>query len=336
MNLDATIRSENRILYMNGLTDIPGVRVGHASDFVGITGCTAILCEGGAVGGVDIRGSATGTEELDLLNPLHMTERVHGVLLSGGSAFGLEAASGVRRFLESKGVGFDTGVAKVPLVVGAILFDLAIGKASVRPTREMGESAAAAATSGPVGEGSVGAGTGATVGKLFGMGRAMKSGVGSATVQLPGGALVSALAAVNAFGDVLDPATGKVLAGARTAKDSREFSNTAEAMKHGAMDRNASGAFRKTNTTLVVVATNVALSKTGATKLAQLASLGVARTISPVWTTFDGDLVIALSVGGMRGELNTLGVGAAEAVSQAIVRAVKLAKGAGGVLGLAG
>ncbi len=185
-------------------------------------------------------------------------------------------------------------------------------------------------------EGSVGAGTGATVGKMFGMRQAMKSGVGSATMQLPGGVLVSALAAVNAFGDVRDPATGKILAGARTAKDSREFSNTAEAMKHGAMERSAGGGFRRSNTTLVVVATNVALSKTGATKLAQLASLGVARTISPVWTTFDGDLVIALSVGEVRGELNTLGVGAAEAVSQAIVRAVKLAKGAGGVPGLAG
>ena len=160
---------------MKGLTDIPGILVGHASDYDGFTGVTAILCEAGAVAGGDIRGSATGTEEWDLLNPQHVTERIHAVVFAGGSAFGLEAASGVRRYLEHKGVGFDTGAAKVPLVPGAILYDLAVGKASVRPTREMGEAAASAASDKAVVEGAVGAGTGATVGKLLGMRQAMKS-----------------------------------------------------------------------------------------------------------------------------------------------------------------
>ncbi len=319
---------------MKGLTDIPGIRVGHASDYDGLTGCTVILCEAGAVAGVDIRGSATGTEEFDLMSPLHLTERLHGVLLAGGSAFGLEAASGVRRFLEHKGIGFDTGVAKVPLVTGAILFDLAIGKATARPTREMGETAAAAATDDAVAEGSVGAGTGATVGKLFGMKRAMKSGLGTATVDAGGGVLVSALAAVNAFGDVRDPQTGKILAGARTAESSREFADTLAAVKRGALSRR--GGFGRTNTTLCVVATNARLSKVGATKLAQLSGAAMARTIAPVWTTFDGDVVIALSTGAADGEINTLGAAGAEALEKAIVRAVTLAKSMGGVPGLAG
>src|SRR5579875_870483 len=199
---------------MKGLTDIPGILVGHASDYDALTGCTVILCEQGAVPGVAIRGSATGTEEFDLMSPHHLTERIHGVMFGGGSAFGLEATSGVRRFLEHKGVGFPTGAARVPLVVGAILYDLAIGKANVRPTREMGESAAAAATANAVPEGAVGAGTGATVGKVLGMRTAMKSGLGSFTVHLEGAhssVLVSALAAVNSVGDIRDPQTNKII-----------------------------------------------------------------------------------------------------------------------------
>src|SRR6266851_5101061 len=171
---------------MKGLTDIPGILVGHASDYDGLTGCTVVLCESGAVAGGDIRGAATGTEEWDVLNPLHVTDRIHAVVFAGGSAFGLEAASGVRRFLDHKGVGFPTAAARVPLVIGAILYDLGIGKASARPTREMGEAAAAAATDKAVVEGAVGAGTGATVGKLLGMKQAMKSGIGSWTVALDG------------------------------------------------------------------------------------------------------------------------------------------------------
>ncbi len=198
---------------MKGLTDIPGILVGHASDFDGLTGCTVVICEGGAAGGVDVRGSATGTEEFLLLSPMHVTDRINAVVFAGGSAFGLEAASGVRRFLEHKGVGFPTGAGPVPLVPAAILFDLGLGKKHARPTREMGEAAAAAANSGPVAEGAVGAGTGATVGKILGMERAMKSGIGSFTVELPDGVLVSSLAAVNAFGDVVDPGIGRIIAG---------------------------------------------------------------------------------------------------------------------------
>jgi len=318
---------------MKGLTDIPGVRVGHVSDYEALTGCTVVLCEGGAVAGVDLRGSASGTEELPVMAPDHIAPHVHAVVLAGGSAFGLEAASGVRRYLEQHGVGFDTGVTRVPIVPCAILYDLGIGKPGVRPTREMGEAAAAAATDGPVTEGAVGAGTGATVGKLFGMRQAMKSGLGSWTVSLSGpyeGIKVAALAVGNAFGDVVDPATGRIVAGARVAPDSRDFADTAEQLKRGARSRFAGG-----NTTLVVVATNAALDKAGAQKLAALAQIGMARTIRPVNTPYDGDLVIALSLGKRQADLTALGVAAADAVTEAVLRAVRLAPTLGGVPGLA-
>jgi L-aminopeptidase/D-esterase-like protein len=317
---------------MKGLTDIHGIRVGHASDYDGITGCTVVLAEGGAAGGVDVRGSATGSEELGALDPGHVSHQVHAIVLAGGSAYGLEAASGVRRYLEHRGVGFQTGAAVVPIVPAAILYDLAIGKASVRPTREMGEAAAAAATAGVMEEGSVGAGTGATVGKLFGMKQAMKGGVGSATVALGEGVLVAALVVVNAFGDVRDPQTGKLIAGARRAPGSRELADTEKQMKRGVVG----GISPATHTTLAVVATNAKLSKVGATKLAQLAGLGMARTIYPVNTMSDGDIVFALSAGSLQADVNALGVAAAEAVSAAIVHAVKTARTLGGVPGLAG
>jgi L-aminopeptidase/D-esterase-like protein len=312
---------------MKGLTDIPGILVGHASDYDGLTGCTVVLCESGAVAGGDIRGSASGTEEWDVLNPLHVTDRIHAVVFAGRSVFGLEAASGVRRFLEHKGAGFLFGGVHVPIVPCAILFDLGMGKSSIRPTREMGESAAAAAHDGPVVEGAVGAGTGATVGKILGMKNAMKSGVGSFTVDLPGGVKVSALAAVNAVGDVRD-SQGKIVAGARRAPDSMEFADGAQAIKTRTLEP------ARQNTTLVVVATNAALSKVEATKLAQFGSLGVARTINPVNMTSDGDLVIALSLGTARAGLDSLGVAAAEAVSESILRAVRSAPSLGGLPGL--
>jgi L-aminopeptidase/D-esterase-like protein len=314
---------------MKGLTDIPGIRVGHVSDFDAITGCTAILCEQGAVGGVDIRGSASGTEETPALDPGHIDAHVHGILLGGGSAFGLEAASGVRRYLEHRGIGVEVGTAKVPIVAAAILLDLGIGKAGVRPTASMGEAAAMAASAEAVREGCVGAGTGATVGKILGMKHAMKSGIGSFTVTLPGGVLVSCLVAVNALGDIRDPATGKIIAGARKSPDSREFLNTEEEMK-----RRPPAGFAGKNTTLAVVATNASLTKVQAAKLAQQAGLGMARTIYPVNTMFDGDVVFALSSGTYHADINTLGVAAAEAVAQSVLRAVRLAKTMGGVPGL--
>jgi len=301
------------------------------SDYDALTGCTVILCDGGAVGGVDIRGAATGTAEMDTLRPEHVTDRLHGVVLAGGSAFGLEAASGVRRFLEHRGVGFQTGAAVVPIVPCAILYDLAIGKPNVRPTREMGETAAAAATSEAVKPGAIGAGTGATVGKIFGMLQAMKSGIGSVTVDLTDSVHVSALVAVNCFGDVRDPETGQLIAGARRARNSMELADTEAAMKLGARRD-----WGRQNTTLAVVATNARLSKVGATRLAQMANLGMARTIYPVNTSFDGDLCIALSLGTETAELNTLGVAAAEAVAKSILLAVRSAPSLGGVPGLAG
>jgi len=312
---------------MKGLTDIPGIRVGHVSDFDAITGCTAILCERGAVGGVDIRGSASGTEDTPSLDPVHQDETVHGILLAGGSAFGLEAASGVRRYLEHRGAGVKFGGHTIPIVVGAILFDLNIGKGNVRPTMAMGEAAAAAASTEAVAEGCVGAGTGATVGKIRGMRQAMKSGIGSYTVTLPGGVLVSSLVAVNALGDVRDPATGKIVAGARKSADGREFLDSDRALRETAVTGSQ-------NTTLAVVATNAKLTKVQAQKLAQFASLGVARAIYPVNTTFDGDTVFALSVGSAQGEINALGSAAAEAVAEGILRAVRMAKTMGGVPGL--
>lgn len=303
--------------------------MGHASDYDALTGCTVVTCEAGAVGGVDVRGSATGTQEFDLMSPVHAGERLHAVVFAGGSAFGLEAASGVRRFLEHKGVGFATSAGPVPLVPGAILYDLDLGKKHVRPTREMGEAAAAAASSKRVEEGAVGAGTGARVGMLSGIRCAMKSGLGSTTIELPDGILVSSMVAVNAFGDVVDPQNGKILAGTRRSPDSREFVGTASEMK-----KSGGVEGRHQNTTLVLVATNARLNKAGATKLAQFGSLGVARTISPVWTTFDGDVVIALSSGNKQAELNTLGVAAADCVSRSIIRAVQLAPSLGGLPGL--
>ena len=317
---------------MKGLTDISGILVGHASDYDGLTGCTVVLCEGGAVAGGDIRGSATGVDEWDVLSPMHVAPLIHGVVFSGGSAFGLESASGVRRFLEHKGIGFKTGAGPVPIVVGAILYDLGIGKKGVRPTREMAESAAAAATDRAVVEGALGAGTGATVGKILGIKQAMKSGVGSWTVPLEGrnaGVTVSALAVVNAIGDVRDPANGKIIAGARKTPDSTAFADSARLMK----SLGPTG-FTRENTTLVVVATNAALTKVEATKLAQLGQLGVARAINPVNTMSDGDLVVAMSCGTSRAPIDALGVAASEAVAEAILRAVQLAPSLGGLPGL--
>jgi L-aminopeptidase/D-esterase-like protein len=316
---------------MKGLTDVPGILVGHGTDSSALTGCTVVLCGSEAVGGVDVRGSATGSVELDALNPGHVAPYVHAIVLSGGSAFGLEASSGVRSALEKRGIGFDAGVARVPIVPGAILFDLAIGKADVRPGREMGDKAVAAASSDAVAEGNVGAGTGATVGKIFGMKQAMKSGIGSASLTLGSGVMVAALVAVNALGDVIDPKTGQIVAGARLSPGSREFVNSAAALQHG-----AGGAAFRGNTTLAVVATNARLDRVQINKVAALAGLGVARTISPVNTMSDGDMTFALSLGKESATVDAVGAAAAEALATAVLRAVRAAKTAGGVPGLAG
>ncbi len=305
---------------------LPGIRVGHASDFRGLTGCTVILCEGGGVCGFDIRGSAAGTRELAPCLPGHLVERIQAIFLAGGSAFGLDAAAGVMQYLESRGVGFPAGASRIPIVPGAVIYDLNIGSSKARPDPRMAKRACRNAAS-QANEGSVGAGTGATVGKLFGIAQATKGGVGFCSVTVSGGVVVQALAVVNAFGDVVDPATGKVVAGARASRQSSRFVNTAEQMFRGRIRKG----FGTTNTTLAVVMTNAALDKLQTTKVAQMAQDGMARAIRPVHTQFDGDLVFALSVGRKMADLNTLGTAAAEATAGAIIRAVLTARRLGGV-----
>jgi len=319
---------------MPAITDVPGIRVGHATDLAALTGCTVVLAEAGAVGGVDVRGSAPGTRETDLLRPMNLVQRAHAILLTGGSAFGLGAADGVMRYLEERNVGFDTGVAgapRVPIVPAAVIFDLRVGDPRARPTAQMAYKACRKASP-LVGEGSVGAGTGATVGKLLGIQQAMKGGVGTWSVTVPGGTVVGALVVVNAFGDVLDDRTGRILAGAR-APGEEGFADTARALQQLEIPR---GVGIGENTTLVVVATNARLSKEETNWLARVAHDGLARVISPVHTLYDGDTVFALSLGDARSHLLPLGAAAVEAVAEAVQRAVRQAKSAGGVPGLGG
>ena len=319
---------------MPSITDIPGIRVGHATDTDALTGCTVVLCEAGAVGGVDVRGSAPGTRETDLLRPMTLVQRVHAVLLTGGSAFGLGAADGVMRYLEERGIGLDTGiegVPRIPIVPAAVIFDLRIGNLRARPSPEMAYEACRTASS-SVAEGSVGAGTGATVGKLLGAVSAMKGGVGTWGTALPGGVLVGALAVVNAFGDVLDDRTGQILAGAREPGNGG-FVNMAKALQ---MAEFPPVLGIGENTTLVVVATNAELTKEEANWLARVAHDGLARVVSPVHTLYDGDTVFALSLGDAKTNLVSLGAAAVEVVAEAIKRGVRLARTAGGVPGLAG
>jgi len=310
----------------NAITDIPGIKVGHYSDREAITGCTVILCETGAVAGVDVRGSAPGTRETDLLRPMNLVEKVQAILLSGGSAFGLDAASGVMRYLEERGFGHETSVAKVPIVPAAILFDLRIGSSKIRPGAEEGYKACLAASDREVAEGCVGVGTGATVGKALGIDSATKSGLGTASQEIGDGIIVAALVVVNAFGDVIDPGTGRILAGPRHHQD-KEFLSTAELLKQGYNRRNS----LPDNTTLGVVATNAGLSKEQVNKLAQMAQDGVARAINPSHTMYDGDTMFALSLGEKMSDVTILGSVAAEIVATVIVRAILQAETVAGV-----
>jgi L-aminopeptidase/D-esterase-like protein len=308
-----------------GLTDVAGLKVGHFSMAGRPTGCTVVLAEGGAVGGVDVRGSAPGTRETDLLNPVNTVEKVHAIVLTGGSAFGLDSASGVMRYLEEHGVGFETEFAKVPIVPAAVLFDLNLGDAKIRPTAECGYRAAATASTGRVAEGNVGAGTGATVGKLAGASRAMRGGLGTASITTPGGLVVAALVAVNAVGDVIDPSTGRVIAGVRTL-DGKSLADARVLLRSGALKPPAAVG---RNTTIGVVATNAVLTKAQATKMAQMAQDGLARAISPAHTMYDGDTIFALATGARPGppDVMTIGALAADAVAEAVLRAVRAAQG---------
>jgi L-aminopeptidase/D-esterase-like protein len=310
------------------ITDIAGIKVGHFTDSRRPTGCTVTICEEGAVAGVDVRGAAPGTRETDLLDPVNTVQQVHAVVLAGGSAFGLDAATGVVRYLEERGIGFPTGAAKVPIVPAAILYDLGVGDAKIRPDAEAGYKACKAATSSAPAEGNVGAGAGATVGKLFGLARAMKGGIGTASIKLNDGKsplTVGAIVAVNAIGDVIDPATGKVIAGART-KDGKSLLGSMSAIQRGETLPPMLGG---TTTTIGAVATDARLDKAQATKVAQMAHDGLARTINPSHTAFDGDTIFALATGKSSRTANVTLIGAlaAEAMAMAVVRAVRAAKG---------
>ena len=308
-----------------GLTAVEGIKVGHHTLNERPTGCTVILTEAGAVAGVDVRGSAPGTRETELLDPTDTVEKVHAVVLSGGSAFGLDSASGVVRYLEEKKIGYDLGYATVPIVPAAVLLDLQIGgKPHIRPDAECGYKAALVASNGPVLEGNFGAGAGATVGKLGGYARAMKGGLGTASITLPSGLTVAALVAVNAAGDVIDPATGRVIAGVRT-EDGKSLADVRKLLRSGELLRARPGE----NTTLGVTATNARLTKSQVVKVAQMAHDGLARAVVPAHTAADGDTIFALATGTWDGDTNVTVVGAlaAEAIADAIVRAALAAEG---------
>jgi L-aminopeptidase/D-esterase-like protein len=299
------------------ITDVPGIRVGHDTNLEAATGCTVILCETPAVGGVDVRGGAPATRETDVLRPMHMVEEVNAVVLTGGSAFGLDAASGVMRYLDEQGQGFDAGVARVPIVPAAAIFDLGLGSASVRPDAEAGYRACEQATREGTPQGNVGAGAGATVGKMAGPAFMMKGGLGSASMQLNGDLIVGAIVVVNAAGDVIDPQTQQVIAGARNPLGGYIFDSPFG------------------NTTIAVVATNAALSKEQVSKVAQMAHNGLAQTLRPAHTMFDGDTVFALALGARADrqsdpdsaavQTSMIGAAAASVLARAIVKAARSA-----------
>jgi L-aminopeptidase/D-esterase-like protein len=309
------------------VTDVDGIKVGHFTDTRRPTGCTVVLCEGGAVAGVSVRGSAPGTRETDLLDPMNMVEKAHAFVLSGGSAFGLETASGVMRFLEERNIGFETRAAKVPIVPAAILFDLGLGDPKIRPNAESGYKAAQGAKTGAVDEGSVGAGAGATIGKAGG-GSPMKGGLGTASIRLANGLVVGAIVAVNCAGNVIDPKTGKIIAGARS-RDGKGFVDIIETYKATGAAADAPGEA----TTIAVVATNAGrLTKAQMKKIAEMSHDGMARAINPAHTMGDGDTVFALSTATSNATANVtiLGALAAETLSEAILRAVKRATSVAG------
>jgi L-aminopeptidase/D-esterase-like protein len=313
------------------ITDVDGIKVGHFTETRRPTGCSVVLCEQGAVAGVDVRGSAPGTRETDLLKPTNLVDKVNAIVLSGGSAFGLDSATGVMRYLEEHDAGYATAAGKVPIVPAVILYDLNVGDSKIRPNAESGYKACTAAKTGPIEEGSVGAGAGATVGKIGG-GKPMKGGIGTSSIRLANGLIVGALVAVNCVGDVIDPKTGKIVAGARTP-DGKGFLNIIQAYRsgRGVVQNPPPGQ----NTTIGVVATNARFDKTQMTKIAEMAHDGMARAINPTHTPSDGDTLFALSTGTStaNGNLTAIGALAAEAVSEAILRAVMKAKS---VLGFPG
>lgn len=313
---------------MNGtLTDIPGLKVGHWTNREAATGCTVIVCPaGGAVAGVDVRGSAPGTRENQLLSPVNFVQRIHALLLAGGSAYGLAAADGVMRWLEEHDLGLDVGVAKVPIVPAAVIFDLSIGDPKIRPDAAAGYAACEDASDAPVAQGNVGAGTGATVGKVLGFKYATKGGLGSASRRLSSGLVIAALAVVNAYGEIMDQHTGTIIAGVRNPNGAG-FAHAVPMMElvFGQTWQGLS------NTTLGVIATNAALTKAEATKIAQMGHDGLARAIRPIHTMFDGDAVFALAAGDHKADVNVIGAVGAEVLAEAVVNGVRAAEALAGV-----
>jgi L-aminopeptidase/D-esterase-like protein len=307
------------------ITAVPGIKVGHHTLAERPTGCTVILAEAGATTGVDVRGAAPATRETDLLRPGNLVQIAHAIVLSGGSAFGLDSATGVMRYLEEKKIGFAFGRSHVPIVPAAALFDLSVGDGTIRPTADCGYRAATAASTAPAQEGSIGAGAGATIGKATG--RGMKGGIGTAAVTLSNGLVVAALVATNGFGDIIDPSTGQIVAGARTA-DGQTFADARKLLRSGAIRFGAPGQ----NTTLGVVATNAVLTKTDATRVAEMAHDGFARAIVPVHTPVDGDTIFAVATGSKTGsaDVGQIGALAADVLAEAIVRAARQATGVAG------
>ncbi len=309
------------------ITDIEGVSVGHASDFEGLTGVTVILTPSGMTGGIDISGFATSSRQIDALSASHIVQKVHAICITGGSAYGLDAASGVMDYLEERNSGFDVGVARIPIVPTAAIFDLRVGSAKSRPDKKMGYRACQEATDGKIAEGSVGVGTGATVGKFYGIEQAMKGGVGIAANTLNNGLVVGALVAVNAFGDIKDPISGKILAGARKAKKSMEFADTSGLMRKGV--QRPIPAFQ--NTTIGVIVTNAKLTKQNASAVAKIASNGLTMAISPAHTIYDGDIVFTLASGEIEVDSYTVGLMAEEMLINAIIRGITTAKETKGI-----
>lgn len=309
----------------NNILDVKGLKVGQVQDENGLTGCTVVICEDGAVCGVDVRGSAPGTRETDLLDPINLIQKVHAVVLSGGSAFGLESTCGVSKYLEERNIGFDVGVAKVPIVVGAVLFDLAAGDPKCRPDKEMGYRACEIASNEFLKQGNYGAGCGATVGKIKGPEYAMKGGIGSYSIKLDNGLVVSALIAVNAFGDVYED--GEIIAGVLNNSKTRILSSY-ELMKQGV----SKGGFSIDNTTIGIVATNAKLDKAGCKKVSQMAHDGYAKAIFPIHTSHDGDTIFTMSTGEIETDITLLGSLAVEVVEKSIINAIKNANGVKNIL----
>ena len=302
------------------ISDIPAIRLGNAQDLTGATGCTVILCPEGATAGVDVRGGAPGTRETDLLKPENLVEKIHGLLLAGGSAYGLAAASGVMSYLEENGFGFDVGVARVPIVPAAVLFDLPCGDARVRPDQAMGYQACRNSETERFATGSVGAGCGATVGKLYGMDKAMKGGLGAHCVRI-GGLVVGAVVAVNCLGDVIDPASGQIVAGAVQQDPFRFLDSEAGLLQQC----EATGNRFTGNTTIGAIITNASLTKAQAMKVASMAHDGYARTMRPAHTLLDGDTIFTLAVGDVAADISAVGALAAKVMEQAVLSAVQSA-----------